>query len=66
MNDRPETLPFKIEQWDETGTQVENLIARAGHHAVAFSAFEAASRLYPSRIVTLRRGTMVIQINRDN
>jgi hypothetical protein len=66
MNDRPEILPFKIEQWDETGTQVENLIARAGHHSVAFSAFEAASRLYPSRIVTLRRGTMVIQINRDH
>ena len=48
MNDQSEILPFKIEQWDETGTQVENLIARAGHRAVAFSAFEAAARLYPS------------------
>ncbi len=66
MNDQSEILPFKIEQWDETGTQVENLIARAGHRAVAFSAFEAAARLYPSRIVTLRRGTLVMEINRDD
>ena len=65
MNDRSEILPFKIEQWDETGTQVENILARAGHRAVAIGAFEAARRLYPGRIVTLRRGATLIQVKHD-
>ncbi len=66
MDDRSDILPFKIEQWDETGTQVEIILARAGHQAVALGAFEAATRLYPSRIVTLRRGTTLIHIKQDD
>jgi hypothetical protein len=62
MNDRPEQLPFKIEQWDDTGTQVMCLLARVGHRAIAHQAFEAAARLYPSSMVTLRRGALVMKI----
>jgi len=66
MDDRPEHLPFKIEQWDDTGTQVRAVLARAGHHSVAHGAFEAAARLYSSSIVTLRQGVLVIQISKDD
>jgi len=65
MNDQPDHLPFKIELWDDTGTQVTSVLARAGNHAIAQSAFVAATRLYPSRIVTLRHGARVLQIAGD-
>jgi hypothetical protein len=65
MNDQPDQLPFKVEQWDDTGTQVTSVLARAGNHAIAQSAFVAATRLYPSHIVTLRRGACVLQIAGD-
>ena len=66
MNDQPDHLPYKVEQWDDTGTQVTSILARAGNHTIAQSAFVAATRLYPSRIVTLRHGARVLQIAGDS
>jgi cytochrome c-type biogenesis protein CcmH/NrfG len=65
MNDQPDHLPFKVEQWDDTGTQVTSVLARTANHAIAQSAFIAAIRLHPSRIVTLRHGARVLQISGD-
>jgi hypothetical protein len=60
MSEPGERLPFKIEQWDDTGTQVESVLALACGQRLAVSAYEAAVRLYPGRVVTLRRGTEVL------
>ena len=27
MNDQPDHLPYKVEQWDDTGTQVTSILA---------------------------------------
>ena len=60
MSQPDQHLPFKVEQWDDTGTQVESVLALACAQKLAVSAYEAAITLYPGRIVTLRRGTEVL------
>ncbi len=60
MSDAGPQLSFKIEQWDDTGTQIESVLALACTQKLAVSAYDAAVRLYPGRVVTLRRGTEVL------
>ena len=54
---RPFDLPFMVEQWDDTDSQVEDLIALTGDYRVARAAFEEAVKRRPGRIVTLRQKT---------
>jgi hypothetical protein len=60
MSQLDQHLPFKVEQWDDSGTQVESVLVLACAQRLAVSAYEAAVRLYPGRVVTLRRGTEVL------
>jgi hypothetical protein len=53
-------LPFKVEQWDPEGNQIERVIARAANLIVGRRAFEAACRQYPKARLTLRQGIRVI------
>jgi hypothetical protein len=61
MNDTArDDLPFRLELWDDTGTQVNALLALASHHIIGRAAFEIAERLHPGRIITLREGTRLV------
>ena len=60
MNEAVRQLPFKIEQWDDTGTEIRSVLALTCTHRLAVSAYEAAVRLYPGEVVTLRQGTQVL------
>ena len=54
-------LPFKVEQWDRDGNQIERVIARAANLIVGRRAYEAARRQYPQARLTLRQGIRVIE-----
>ena len=43
-----------VEQWDDTHSHVEELIALTGDYRVARAAYEEAVKQRPGRIVTLR------------
>ena len=57
-------LPYLVEQWDDTDSQVEELIALIGDYRVARAAFEEAIKSRPGRIVTLRQKTRVLADSR--
>jgi len=44
-----------VEQWDDTESRVEELIALTGDYRVARAAYEEAVKRRPGRIVTLRQ-----------
>ena len=48
-------LPYKVEQWDDADSHVEELIALTGDYRVARAAYEEAVKRRPGRIVTLRQ-----------
>jgi hypothetical protein len=50
-------LPYMVEQWDDTDSHVEELIALTGDYRVARAAYEEAVKRRPGRIVTLRQKT---------
>ena len=50
-------LPYIVEQWDDTDSHAEELIALTGDYRVARAAFEEAVKQRPGRIVTLRQKT---------
>ncbi len=54
---RPFDLPYMVEQWDDTDSHVEELIALIGDYGVARAAYEGAVKRGPGRIVTLRQTT---------
>lgn len=54
-------LPFKVEQWDRDGNQIERVIARAANLIIGRRAYEAACRQYPQARPTLRQGIRVIE-----
>jgi hypothetical protein len=57
-------LPFRIEQWDDTDSRVEELIALVGDHRVAMAAFLEAAKRRPGSIVILRQKTRVLADSR--
>jgi hypothetical protein len=61
---RPFDLPYSVEQWDDTDSHVEELIALTGDYRVAWAAFEEAVKRRPARIVTLRQKTRVLADSR--
>jgi len=58
-------LPFRIEQWDDADSRVEELIALVGDHRVAMAAFTEAVKRRPGRIVILRQKTRVLADSRN-
>jgi len=56
-------LPFKVEQWDRAGNQIERVIARTANLIVGRRAFEAACSQYPEARITLGQGIRVIGEN---
>jgi hypothetical protein len=62
----PFDLPFRIEQWDDADTHIEELIALVGDHRVAMAAFTETVKRRPGRIVTLRQKTRVIADSRQH
>jgi len=50
-------LRYMVEQWDDTDSHVEELIALTGDYRVARAAYEEAVKRRPGRIVTLRQKT---------
>jgi hypothetical protein len=48
-------LPYMVEQWDDTDSHVQELIALTGDYRVARAAHEEAVKRRPGRIVTLRQ-----------
>jgi hypothetical protein len=59
-------LPYMVEQWDDTDSHVEELIALTGDYPVARAAFEEAVKRRPGRIVTLRQKTRLLADSRRN
>jgi hypothetical protein len=57
-------LPFMVEQWDDSESHVEELIALTGDYRVARAAFEEAVKQRPGRIVTLRQKTRLLADSR--
>ena len=62
---RPFDLPYMVEQWDDTDSHVEELIALTGDYRVARAAYEEAVKQRPGRIVTLRQKTRLLADSRS-
>jgi hypothetical protein len=62
---RPFDLPYLVEQWDDTDSHVEELIALTGDYRVARAAYEEAVKRRPGRIVTLRQKTRLLADSRE-
>src|SRR6478752_6503468 len=60
----PFDLPYMVEQWDDTDSHVEELIALTGDYRVARAAFEEAVKR-PDCIVTLQQKTRVLADSRE-
>ena len=58
-------LPYLVEQWDDTDSHVEELIALTGDYRVARAAYEEAVKRRPGRIVTLRQKTRLLADSRE-
>ena len=58
-------LCYLVEQWDETGQRVEELISASADLLVARAAFESAIKRRPDRLILLRHKTRVIQQSRQ-
>lgn len=53
---RSPDLPFRIELWDDHGSEVERVVARAHTPTLAQAIFKAACQQYPGRRLSLWRG----------
>ena len=62
---RPVDLPYLVEQWDDTDSHVEELIALTGDYSVARAAYVEAVKRRPGRIVTLRQKTRLLADSRE-
>ena len=60
----PFDLPYMVEEWDDTDSHVEELIALTGDYRVARAAYEEAVKRRPGRIVTLRQKTRLLADSR--
>jgi hypothetical protein len=54
-----------VEQWADSDSHVEELIALTGDYRVARAAFEEAVKGRPGRIVTLRQKTRLLADSRS-
>ena len=51
---------FTVEEWDDCGQKVRDLIATCGNVTVAQAAFDCAVTLRPDRYILLRHGARVL------
>ena len=57
-------LPYRVELWNDTKTDVEVLLAVTASASLGFAAYFAATREYPHRYVALRhKGSFVSRWN---
>lgn len=61
---RPYDLPYSVEQWDDTDSHVEELIALTGDYRVARAAFDEAVKCRPRKIITLRQKARLLADSR--
>jgi hypothetical protein len=62
---RPFDLPYMVEQWNDTDSHVEELIALTGDYRVARVSFEEAVKRRPGRIVTLQQKSRLLADSRS-
>lgn len=60
-----EALPYVIEIWNEAGTKVERVIARAQNASLARAIFRAACEEHPERRLTLRQNGRTLATSRE-
>ena len=59
-----EDLPYRIELWDESKSQVEQVLAVTVNASIGYAAYYAATREHPTRYITLRhKGGIVSRWN---
>jgi hypothetical protein len=55
-----EDLPYRVELWDETRNNVEQILAVTASGSIGYAAFYAATREYPNRYITLRHKNSIV------
>jgi hypothetical protein len=59
-----EQLPYRVELWDADKRGVETLVALTASPTIGYAAYFAATRQFPTRMITLRlRGRVLSQWN---
>jgi hypothetical protein len=53
-------LPYRVELWDETKSDVEHVVAVTASASIGYAAYYAATREYPGRYITLRHKSQVL------
>jgi hypothetical protein len=56
----PESLPFKVELWDEAKVSVEQVLAVTANGSIGYAAYYAATREHPNRYITLRHNNSIV------
>ena len=55
-----EDLPYKVELWDDTRSQVEQVLAVTANGSIGYAAYYAATREHPDRYITLRHKNRIV------
>jgi hypothetical protein len=55
-----EDLPYRVEVWDSTETQFEQVLAVTSSATIGYAAFYAAVREFPSAVIVLRHKGRVV------
>jgi len=58
-------LCYRVEQWDETGQRVEEIVAAAADLLVARAAYEATVKRRPGQFILLRHKARIINQSRQ-
>jgi hypothetical protein len=59
-----DTLPFRVEVWDDQDRHIDELIALVADYSSAVGAFEEAGKRRPGKLITLRQQARVIKKSR--
>jgi hypothetical protein len=59
-----DSLPFRVELWDDNVMRIEELIALASDYSSAVGAYEEAVKRRPDKLITLRQQARVIKKSR--
>jgi hypothetical protein len=55
-----EDLPYKVELWDVTRSQIEQVLAITANGSIGYAAYYAATREHPDRYITLRHKNRIV------
>jgi hypothetical protein len=56
-----DSLPFRVELWDDKDQHIEQLIALVADYLSAVGAYEEAVKRRPGKLITLRQQARVIK-----